>query len=48
MKQLPLWADIGLIPLLNLFLAFFVAGLVVVFIGEDPFRAMQIMLTGAL
>ncbi|MEO1551574.1 MAG: ABC transporter permease, partial [Pseudomonadota bacterium] len=44
----PLWADIGLIPLLNLFLAFFVAGLVVVFIGEDPFRAMQIMLTGAL
>ncbi|MEM6465068.1 MAG: ABC transporter permease [Pseudomonadota bacterium] len=48
MKQIPLWADIGLIPLLNLLLAFFVAGLVVVFIGEDPLRAMQIMLTGAL
>ncbi len=48
MKSIPRWADLALIPFLNLFLAFFVAGLVVVFIGEDPFRAMKIMLTGAL
>jgi len=48
MKTLPRWIDIGLIPALNVLLAFLVAGLVVVFIGEDPLHAMRIMLNGAL
>lgn len=48
MSVLPRWVDILLIPLINLLLAFFVAGLVVAFIGEDPFQAMKILLTGAL
>ena len=38
---LPRWADLALIPALNLLLAFLVAGLVVVFIGEDPIEAVQ-------
>ena len=33
---LPRWADLVLIPALNLLLAFLVSGLVVLFIGEDP------------
>ena len=41
---LPRWADLALIPALNLLLAFLVAGLVVVFIGENPVRALQILL----
>lgn len=46
-KSLPRWADIILIPLLNLVLAFLVAGLVVIFIGEDPLRALKLMIQGA-
>ena len=34
--ELPAWVNLGLLPLLNLAAAFFVSGLVVVFIGEDP------------
>lgn len=45
--QLPRWVDIGLIPVLNLAAAFFIAGLVVVLIGEDPFHAVQVLLWGA-
>ncbi len=48
MNTLPKWIDIVLIPFLTLFLAFFVSGLVVVAIGENPIRAMQIMINGAL
>ncbi|WP_290735796.1 ABC transporter permease [Amaricoccus sp.] len=45
---LPRWADLVLIPGLNLALAFLVAGLVVVFIGEDPIRAVRILIQGSL
>ena len=48
MGKLPKWADYALIPLLNVLLAFFVSGLVVLFIGEDPIKAMGIMLKGSL
>lgn len=47
-KTLPKWADVVLIPAINVFLAFFVAGLVVMFIGEDPVHAMKIMISGSL
>ncbi len=46
--ELPRWVDIGLIPLLNLVIALFVAGLVVLIIGENPFQALGIMLNGAV
>jgi simple sugar transport system permease protein len=45
---LPRWADLALIPALNLILAFLVAGLVVIFIGENPVRALQILVQGSL
>ncbi|MFT3974643.1 MAG: ABC transporter permease [Amaricoccus sp.] len=45
---LPRWVDLALIPLLNLALAFSVAGLVVLFIGENPIEAMKLLLVGSL
>lgn len=45
---LPRWVDLALIPLLNLALAFFVAGLVVLFIGENPVEAMKLLIVGSL
>lgn len=43
----PRWVNIGLIPLINLVLAFAVAGVVVLFIGENPLRAVELLITGA-
>lgn len=45
--RLPGWADYGLIPLLNLSVAFIVAGLVVLLVGESPLRAAAILVEGA-
>ena len=44
---LPRWAVLGLLPLLNLLAAFAVSGLVVLLIGEDPWRVVRILLWGA-
>lgn len=46
-KPIPRWADLALVPALNLILAFFVSGLVVLIIGENPFEAVGILLYGA-
>ena len=48
MTDLPRWADVVLIPLLNLALALLVSGLVVLYIGESPVEAMSIMVRGAV
>lgn len=45
--KLPAWADYGLIPLVNLLVAFAVAGLVVLLVGENPLRAAAILFDGA-
>ena len=45
--KLPAWADYGLIPLLNLIVAFLVAGLVVLLVGESPIEAAGILIKGA-
>ena len=45
--KLPAWADYGLIPLINLLVAFLVAGLVVMLVGENPLRAAVILVDGA-
>ncbi|MEO0635208.1 MAG: ABC transporter permease [Pseudomonadota bacterium] len=45
--DLPKWIDFGLIPFLNLGVAFLVAGLVVLFVGENPLEAAQLMVRGA-
>jgi len=43
-SDLPRWVDIGLIPALNLVIAFMMAALVVLLIGENPFKALSILL----
>jgi ABC-type uncharacterized transport system permease subunit len=45
--RLPNWAEYGLIPLVNLLVAFLISGLVVLFAGENPLRAAYLMVYGA-
>ncbi len=45
--KLPAWIDHGVIPLLNVVVAFLVAGLVVLAVGESPIEAARLMLRGA-
>ncbi len=45
---LPKWADVALIPFLNISLAFIVSGLVVLAIGENPITATRLMISGSL
>jgi simple sugar transport system permease protein len=45
--KLPAWAEFGLIPLINLSLAFGIAGIVVALVGESPVAAMRVMIEGA-
>ena len=44
---LPRWIDIGLLPILNILAAFFVSGIIIAMIGENPFTAMSVMMKGA-
>ena len=46
-KPLPRWADLVLLPLLNLALALGVAGLVVMGIGQDPVQVIGVLVKGA-
>ncbi len=46
--KLPRWADVALIPFLSLVLAMIVSGIVLLFIGENPIRAMVIMIKGSV
>ena len=46
--KLPAWADYGLIPLINLLLAFIVSGLVIWLIGESPIDALNSLVQGSL
>jgi simple sugar transport system permease protein len=48
MDVLPRWADVVLIPLISVFLAFLLSALVILAIGEDPIFALKTMVTGAL
>ncbi len=45
--ELPDWLEIVVIPLLNIILALFCAGLIILAIGENPIEAVGIMLKGA-
>ena len=47
-KPLPRWADVALIPLINVLAAFLIAGLFVAAIGENPLQAVRLLLVGAL
>ncbi len=47
-RSLPLWAEVALMPLINIVAAFLISGLVVLFIGESPLEALRLMMLGAL
>lgn len=46
-RGIPKWADIILLPAINLTMAFLISGLVVLMIGENPLRAIQVIIYGA-
>ncbi|HEY4199271.1 MAG TPA: ABC transporter permease [Devosiaceae bacterium] len=46
-RPLPRWADVALLPALNLLLALIISGIVVLIIGQNPFDALRIMVVGA-
>ena len=48
MKELPVWADVVLVPLLSLTMALVISALVILGIGGDPVSAMKTMLVGAV
>jgi len=48
LKPLPVWADVALIPLMNVVAAFVISGFVVLAIGENPLEAVQSLVLGAL
>jgi simple sugar transport system permease protein len=48
LRPLPVWADVALIPLVNVAAAFVISGFVVLAIGENPLDAVRILIGGAL
>ena len=47
LRPLPRWADILLLPIINLVLAFVISGLVVLAIGQNPLAALEAIVGGA-
>jgi ABC-type uncharacterized transport system permease subunit len=45
--QAPRWVTHVLVPVSNLIVAFFIAGIIIAVIGEDPFEAMRLLVVGA-
>ncbi|MGX9356864.1 ABC transporter permease [Roseobacteraceae bacterium S113] len=48
MDRMPTWADAVLVPLISLVLAAVLSALVILGIGEDPWEAVKLMVSGAL
>lgn len=46
-KKLPRWAELGLLPLVNLAAALLLSGLVVKLLGESPWAALKLLADGA-
>jgi simple sugar transport system permease protein len=47
-RALPAWADIVLLPLINIALAFIVVSIIVAMLGVDPFHALRLLVLGAV
>ncbi|WP_241963424.1 ABC transporter permease [Paracoccus suum] len=45
---MPPWADAVLVPVISLLLAFAISAVVILLIGESPWAALKVMVTGAL
>ncbi len=48
MDRMPRWADVLLVPLISLLLAALISAVVILAIGESPWEALRIMVTGAV
>ncbi len=48
MDKLPRWADLALVPLVSLLIAFVISGAVILAIGQSPVEAFNVMVDGAL
>ncbi|MDT0682435.1 ABC transporter permease [Roseicyclus sp. F158] len=48
MDVMPRWADVILVPVISIILAFAISGLVILGIGENPWDALTTMVSGAL
>ena len=48
MGQMPRWADIVLVPLICLIIAFVSCGILIAAIGQSPVEALTVMVKGAL
>ena len=47
-RPLPAWAEIAVLPLINIALAFITVGIIVRIIGVDPFHALKLLVVGAI
>jgi general nucleoside transport system permease protein len=47
MERMPRWADVLLVPLISVTLAFAISALVILWIGEDPWAAVRLMVVGS-
>jgi general nucleoside transport system permease protein len=47
-RPLPRWIDIGVLPVVNVAMAFLIAGLIVLAIGVSPLQAVRLLVIGAL
>ena len=45
--QLPRWVTLGLMPLLNIGVAFIISGIIVLIIGENPYDVVKYLIAGA-
>ena len=46
-REVPRWVSVGLLPVVNLAAALAVSGIVILIIGENPLRALVILINGA-
>jgi len=46
--RLPRWAELGLLPLINLVVALLLSGIIIKLLGESPVAAFKLMASGAL
>jgi len=46
-RSLPRWIEVGVIPIVNVAIAFLIAGLIVLSIGANPLEAVRILVYGA-
>jgi ABC-type uncharacterized transport system permease subunit len=46
--KLPRWAELGLLPIVNLGVALLLSGVIVKLLGESPWQALKLMVSGSL